>query len=86
MHRAEAQGTSWEDRRPCYTHRTLPRKRACARARVRQCRGCEVWPALFTLADHGEWPNGGELDMLEYALWAARWWRESTAEGGRFDG
>ncbi|CAK9084351.1 unnamed protein product, partial [Durusdinium trenchii] len=28
--------------------------------------GCGVWPALFTLADHGEWPNGGELDMLEY--------------------
>lgn len=28
--------------------------------------GCGVWPALFTLADHGQWPNGGELDMLEY--------------------
>lgn len=28
--------------------------------------GCGVWPALFTLANQGEWPNGGELDMLEY--------------------
>ncbi|CAJ1407187.1 unnamed protein product [Effrenium voratum] len=28
--------------------------------------GCGVWPALFTLASKGEWPNGGELDMLEY--------------------
>ena len=26
----------------------------------------QVWPALFTLANQGEWPNGGELDMLEY--------------------
>mmetsp|Transcript_32880 Transcript_32880/g.76790 ORF Transcript_32880/g.76790 Transcript_32880/m.76790 type:complete len:491 (-) Transcript_32880:72-1544(-) len=28
--------------------------------------GCGVWPALFTLAPNVPWPNGGELDILEY--------------------
>jgi len=28
--------------------------------------GCGVWPALFTLAPNAPWPNGGELDILEY--------------------
>lgn len=28
--------------------------------------GCGVWPAFFTLADNAPWPDGGELDILEY--------------------
>ena len=28
--------------------------------------GCGVWPALFTLAPNVPWPNGGELDILEF--------------------
>ena len=39
----------------------------------------QVWPALFTLADHGQWPNGGELDMLEYV---PRSWDESLPFSG----
>lgn len=29
--------------------------------------GCGVWPALWTHASGVPWPNGGELDVLEYA-------------------
>jgi len=29
--------------------------------------GCGVWPALWTHAVGVPWPNGGELDVLEYA-------------------
>lgn len=29
--------------------------------------GCSVWPALWTHASGISWPNGGELDVLEYA-------------------
>lgn len=28
--------------------------------------GCGVWPALFTLAPEYPWPDGGEVDILEY--------------------
>lgn len=29
--------------------------------------GCGTWPAFWTSAKSGHWPDGGELDMLEYA-------------------
>jgi len=28
--------------------------------------GCGVWPAFFTLAPDAAWPDGGEIDLLEY--------------------
>ena len=28
--------------------------------------GCGVWPAFWTNAKSGHWPDGGEVDMLEY--------------------
>lgn len=28
--------------------------------------GCGVWPAFFTLAPNAAWPDGGEIDLLEY--------------------
>lgn len=28
--------------------------------------GCGVWPAFFTLAPGRQWPDGGEVDILEY--------------------
>jgi len=28
--------------------------------------GCGVWPAIFTLAPDAAWPDGGEMDLLEY--------------------
>eukprot|EP00900_Chrysochromulina_parva_P005696 jgi/Chrpa1/15127/Chrysochromulina_OHIO_Genome00021448-RA len=29
--------------------------------------GCGTWPAFWTSAKSGHWPDGGEVDMLEYA-------------------
>jgi len=28
--------------------------------------GVGTWPAIWTLADNGEWPDGGEIDIMEH--------------------
>jgi beta-glucanase (GH16 family) len=34
------------------------------RAKIPQGKG--VWPAFWSLGDHGRWPNSGEIDIMEF--------------------
>ena len=37
--------------------------------RARIDTACGAWPAIWTLGASGEWPSGGEIDIMEFYRW-----------------
>mgnify|MGYP001766285284 CR=1 FL=1 len=47
------------------THHKMEFTFGCVSARIRLTAGTGLWPAFWTLGNTGEWPNCGELDVME---------------------